>query len=83
MDRELGAAEWEQLTTPQRAQYCKLMAEEAQKSATTAPHQVKEAYLRLANEWLPWSGNLRCLPNPRAKLNLFKKAYANRPACSP
>jgi hypothetical protein len=67
MDRELDAAEWEQLTAPQRAQYCKLMAEAAQKFARTAPHQMKEIYLRLANEWLALEQELQAPAQPASE----------------
>ena len=52
MDYRFKADEWQSLTSAQRARRCRLMAEEAQELAKSAPASVAESYLRIAGEWL-------------------------------
>ena len=52
MDRRFAAEEWEQMTNSERAARCHTMAREAAKLAETAPPNLAEGYLHLAEQWL-------------------------------
>ena len=52
LEHRFEADEWHLLTLEQRIRRCHLMAEEAQKLAKTAPTEIAETYLQIANDWL-------------------------------
>jgi hypothetical protein len=52
MDRRFAAEEWEQMTNFERTERCHTMAREAVKLAETAPPNLAEGYLHLAEQWL-------------------------------
>ena len=52
MDRRFAADEWERMTDSERVERCHIMAREAIKLAETAPSNLGEGYLHLAEQWL-------------------------------
>ena len=52
MDYRFKADEWRNLTSAERARRCRLMAQEAQDLAKSAPAPMAETYLRIAGDWL-------------------------------
>ena len=52
MDRRFAAEEWEKLADAERVKQCRIMAREAVKLAETAPPNLAEGYLHLAEQWL-------------------------------
>jgi hypothetical protein len=67
MDYRFKADEWQSLTPGQRAQRCRLMAEEAQELAKGAPPSVAEAYLRIAGEWLTLAREIEQAAGPQGR----------------
>ena len=49
---DIDPTEWLRLTAAERAEKCRLMAEQTQSLANGAPPELREGYLRIAASWL-------------------------------
>ena len=67
MEYRFKADEWRNLTAAQRAKRCRLMAEEAMDLAKNADPQMREAYLRIAQDWLGLAKEIEALPDAYPK----------------
>jgi len=48
---DFSAAEWKGLTTAERISRCRMLAEEAEQLAQTAPPSLKKRYKEIAAQW--------------------------------
>ena len=59
MEYRFKAEEWKTLTPEQRVKRCRLLAEEARSLAEGAPPDVKQSYLKIADDWMQLADDIQ------------------------
>ena len=78
MEYRFKSEEWKNLTSEQRVRRCQLMAEEAQALAAGASEDMRQSYMRIAEEWMKLAGDIE-----RTAPTTLMSADPNRPRLNP